>query len=63
MDKEQIMLAEIHKLREELHRAINEHCLECGTYELEFRGACDGCHFYNVKNDKALWEGGNKIES
>ena len=32
-----------------LHRCINELCLQCGKYELEHEGACDGCEWLKKK--------------
>lgn len=55
---DQVARMEIQLLRQEMKRAINELCLDCGTYQLEHRGACEGCHFYDVKRDRLLWEGG-----
>lgn len=28
---------------------INERCLECGKYEYDYMGDCDGCKWYKIK--------------
>ena len=35
--------------RAELKNCINELCLKCGKYEIDFLGACDGCKWYGLK--------------
>lgn len=41
-------------MRKELHDAINELCLTCGKYELEHEGACDGCWWKQIKEDRMM---------
>ena len=32
-----------------LHRCINELCYQCGKYEMEHEGACEGCEWFPKK--------------
>lgn len=41
-------------MRTELRDAINELCLECGKYELEHEGACEGCRWKKTKEHQML---------
>lgn len=41
-------------MRTELRDAINELCLECGKYELEHEGACDGCRWKQTKEHRMM---------
>lgn len=41
-------------MRTELRDAINELCLECGKYELEHEGACDGCRWKKTKEHRMM---------
>lgn len=38
-------------MKELLMDCINELCLECGKYEYEFMGDCDGCKWYAIKTE------------
>lgn len=37
------------RLKDTLHRAINELCIACGRYKDEHLGACDCCPWHPVK--------------
>ena len=41
-------------MRKELHDAINELCLECGKYEYDYMGDCDGCRWYEIKEHRMM---------
>lgn len=41
-------------MRTELRDAINELCLECGKYELEHEGACEGCRWKQTKEHNMM---------
>lgn len=37
----------------DLRQAVNELCLQCGRYKMEYIGSCDNCKWERVKKDFA----------
>lgn len=38
-------------IESELRDCVNELCLKCGDYREEHLGACDGCHWKDVRHN------------
>lgn len=45
--------AELAKTKKELKRCVNELCYQCGKYQNEHLGACNGCRWKAVRNGDA----------
>ena len=51
-DSKDLTVEQIDSIRSMLKQCVNELCYQCGKYQQEHNGACDGCIYKNVRGSQ-----------